>query len=83
MDNKFTVCGLVLIDEKVLLVRHTYGVAKGRILLPGGHVMSGEMPNAAAEREILEEAGVSTTAKSIISARFKPNEWLLVFEMDY
>ena len=83
MDNNFTVCGLVLIDGKILLVRHTYGVAKGRLLLPGGYVMSGEMQNAAAEREILEETGVYTAAKSIISARFKPNEWLLVFEMEY
>ena len=36
MNNKyFTVCGLLLIDGRVLLVRHTYGTAKDRILLPG------------------------------------------------
>ncbi len=39
MNNRhFTVCGLLLIDGRVLLVRHTYGTAEGRILLPGGYV---------------------------------------------
>lgn len=37
MNNKYyTVCGIVEIEGKVLLVRHTYGNAKDRILLPGG-----------------------------------------------
>ena len=50
MNNKyFTVCGLLLIDGRVLLVRHTYGTAKDRILLRGGYVQEGELPTAAAE----------------------------------
>ena len=40
----FTVCGIVEIDGKVLLVRHTYGSAKNRILCPGGYVEEGELP---------------------------------------
>ncbi len=36
--RQFTVCGFVLMEGKVLLVRHTYGTAEGRILLPGGYV---------------------------------------------
>jgi len=30
----FAVCGIVEMGGKILLVRHTYGTAKGRILVP-------------------------------------------------
>lgn len=81
--SKFTVCGVVLIEGRVLLVRHTYGVAKGRLLLPGGHCKSGEMPMAAVEREILEETGVKTAVRGLIGAQFQPDEWMMVFLLDY
>lgn len=84
MNNKYyTVCGIVEIEGKVLLVRHTYGNAKDRILLPGGFVHENELPTAAVEREILEETGVSARAKSIIAMQFKPEQWCTVFVMDY
>ncbi len=35
----FTVCGIVKIDGKIVLVRHTYGTAKNRILCPGGYIV--------------------------------------------
>ena len=37
-NNYFTVCGIVEINGKKLLVRYTYGTAEGRILVPGGYV---------------------------------------------
>lgn len=84
MNNKFyTVCGIVEIDGRVLLVRHTYGAAKDRILLPGGFVQENELPTAAAEREILEETGVRTKARSLMAMQFKPEQWCAVFIMDY
>ena len=84
MNNKYyTVCGIVEIDGKVLLVRHTYGTAKDRILLPGGYVMENELPTVAVEREILEETGIVTKAKSIIAMQFKPDQWCAVFETEY
>ncbi|MDE7288431.1 MAG: NUDIX hydrolase [Oscillospiraceae bacterium] len=84
MNNKFyTVCGITEINGKVLLVRHTYGAAKDRILLPGGYVSENELPTAAAEREIFEETGVKTTAKSLMAMQFKSNQWCAVFVMDY
>ena len=52
-NRYFTVCGIVEIDNKILLVRHTYGTAKDRILLPGGYVKEGEIPTVSAEREFL------------------------------
>ena len=84
MNNKFyTVCGITEINGKILLVRHTYGAAKDRILLPGGYVAENELPTAAAEREIFEETGVKTTAQSLMTMQFKSNQWCAVFVMDY
>lgn len=84
MNNKFfTVCGIAEIDGKVLLVRHTYGSAKDRILLPGGFVQEGELPTVAAEREIREETGVTAKTKSVLAIQFKPEQWCVVFVMDY
>lgn len=84
MNNKFyTVCGITEIDGKILLVRHTYGTAKDRILLPGGYVAENELPTAAVEREFLEETGVKISAKSIIAMQFKSDQWCAVFTADY
>ncbi len=84
MNNKYyTVCGIVEIESRVLLVRHTYGNAKDRILLPGGFVQENELPTVAIEREILEETGVTAKAKSIIAMQFKPEQWCAVFVMEY
>lgn len=84
MNNKFyTVCGITEIDGKILLVRHTYGAAKDRILLPGGFVAENELPTAAAEREILEETGVQAKAQSLMAVQFKSEQWCAVFIMDY
>ncbi|MGN0633235.1 MAG: NUDIX domain-containing protein [Oscillospiraceae bacterium] len=84
MNNRhFTVCGIVEISGKVLLVRHTYGIAKNRILLPGGFVKENELPTVAVQREIFEETGVTAKASSIIAMQFKPEQWCAVFVMDY
>lgn len=84
MNNKyFTVCGIVEINGKIMLVRHTYGTAKDRILVPGGYVQEGELPSKAIEREVLEETGVTANAKAVFAAQFKPEQWCVVFTMEY
>ena len=84
MNNKyFTVCGIVEINGKILLVRHTYGTAEGRILVPGGYVEEGELPSKAIEREVFEETGVTAKAKAVFSVQFKPEQWCIVFTMDH
>ena len=84
MNNKYyTVCGIVEIDGKILMVRHTYGSAEDRILLPGGYVQEGELSTKAAEREILEETGVIARAESVFSVQFMPEQWCVIFLMDY
>ena len=76
----FAVCG---IGGKILLVRHTYGTAKGRILVPGGYVMEGEMPDRAVEREIYEETGVVCKARSLAALEMRPERWCAVFIMEH
>ena len=79
----FAVCGIVEIDNKILFVRHTYGVAKDRILLPGGYVKENELPTFAIEREILEETNICCKAKDLFSMQFKSEQWCAVFTMEY
>lgn len=79
----FAVCGIVEADGKVLLVRHTYGTAKDRLLLPGGYVKEKEIPTKAIEREIFEETSVSCKVNSLYSMQFKSEQWCAVFKMDY
>ena len=82
-NKSFAVCGIVEIDEKILLVRHTYGTAKDRILLPGGYVKAGEIPTTAIEREILEETSVVCKVNELFSMQFKAEQWCAVFSMEY
>ncbi len=83
-NNKFfAVCGIVEIDGKILLVRHTYGTAKDRILLPGGYVKENELPTLAVAREIFEETDVDCKSNELYSMQFKSEQWCAVFTMDY
>lgn len=79
----FAVCGIVEIENKILLVRHTYGTAKDRILLPGGYVKENELPTTAIEREIFEETSVCCKVKELFSMQFKSEQWCAVFTMEY
>ena len=84
-ENKkcFAVCGILEIDSKIVLVRHTYGVAKDRLLLPGGYVKENELPTTAVEREIFEETGVVCKTKELYAMQFKSEQWCAVFMMEY
>lgn len=79
----FAASGLVIRDGKVLLVRHTYGSAKGKLLIPGGYCHVGELPEAAAIRECFEETGVHVSVVSLLAMRFSATSWYPVFIMKY
>jgi len=56
-------------EEKILLVRKTYG---NRWDIPGGYVDHGESPASACEREILEELSLNRTAKRLLVHDWAP-----------
>ena len=84
MSNKFyAVCGILEINGRILFVRHTYGPAKERILIPGGYLKEGELPSEAVKREIFEETGVIAEAGSVFAVQFRSEQWIIVFLLKY
>lgn len=61
--------GLIVKNNKVLLVKITYGVNKDHWMLPGGFVEEGETFEEAAIREVKEETGINARPKRLIGVR--------------
>ena len=78
-----SVAGVCLKDGKVLLARHTYGSGKGKLIIPGGNVRFGEMPEETLVREYLEETGVQVKAGHLLGIRFNDKDWYAVFAAEY
>ncbi len=78
-----SVGGIVMKGDQVLLVRHTYGAGKGRLIIPGGYVKLGETPQAAAIREVMEETAITAVPARLAGIRFNLKDWYAVFLMDY
>lgn len=78
-----SVAGAVIRDGRVLLVRHTYGAGKGRLIIPGGYLKIGETPQEAVVREVFEETGVTVRPDRIAGIRFNQKDWYAVFTAEY
>lgn len=78
-----SVCAVVLKDGKVLLARHTYGAGKGLYITPGGYLKNGESPEAAVQRELLEETGITATPTKLLAVRFSEQDWYAAFLAEY
>ena len=68
MDDhwRIGVAAAVVKDEKLLLVKHTYGDKKGLWALPGGYAKYGERLDEAATREVYEETRLETEVLDVI-----------------
>ena len=66
--------GLVLRGEEVLLVQRGIEPFKGAWAIPAGYQDAGESPVEAAEREILEETGVTVQAFMLLDLLWVPND---------
>lgn len=82
-NRKLSASCIVIKDNKVLVVKHTYGAAKGKYLIPGGFSENNEMPQKTAEREVLEETGVTVKANDLIAVRFTTQEVWTIFTAAY
>ena len=78
-----SVTAVVIRDGKVLLARHTYGPGKGLLIVPGGYLNYGEMPQEAIVREYLEETGVLIRPGELIGMRFNTKDWYAAFRAEY
>ena len=84
IDNyNFSVGCIVRKEDEVLLVRHTYGRAKGKLLIPGGFCHKNELPEEAAVREVFEETKVTAKLRRMAGIRCDRNTWYMLLEMDY
>ena len=75
--------GVCLKEGKVLLARHTYGSGNGKLIIPGGYVKFGEVPEETLVREYLEETGVRVKAGRLLGIRFSAKDWYAVFAAEY
>lgn len=78
-----SVAGVVIRNGCVLLARHTYGAGKGMLIVPGGFVESGETPQEAVRRELLEETGILVEPKEVVGIRFNAHDWYVAFAAEY
>lgn len=63
---------IVTSDGRVLMTRRQVGEGKLLWAFPGGEVESGEDALAAAEREVLEELGLTVRAVGVLGERVHP-----------
>lgn len=83
-DNyNFSVGCIVRKGNQVLLVRHTYGGANGKLLIPGGFCHENELPEETAVREVFEETHITAEVKRMVGIRCDKKTWYLLLEMDY
>ena len=78
-----SVAGVCIKDGKVLLGRHTYGSGNGKLIIPGGYLKFGEIPQETLAREFMEETGVTVKAGKMIGIRFSEKDWYTVFIAEY
>ena len=67
--NVTSVGGLVVRNERLLVVRMTYGGSRGRYMIPGGLLEPGETLDVAAAREVFEETTVVARPLGIAGLR--------------
>ena len=71
-DPKVGVGVAIVEDEKLLLVRRRMNPERGKWSLPAGYADQDEDPRETAEREALEETGLTVAVESLLDVFFNP-----------
>ena len=69
------VYGVIIKDDKILLVKKSRGAYKGKYDLPGGSIEHGEKPVETLKREIMEETGMTVQSYKILEANSAVVDW--------
>lgn len=80
-----TVNALIIKDNNILLMRRANtGWSDGLLCLPGGHVLPGESPRRAIQRELKEELGLTCPVSQLqiccVAARKDPGREQVAYE---
>lgn len=67
--------GLVINDNKILLIKKSGGPYDGKLDLPGGTIEFCEKPEDALKRELLEEVGIEVSEYELFDANSVAFEW--------
>ena len=70
------VYGLIIEDNKVLLVKKSRGAYTGKLDLPGGSIEHGEKPEETLKRELLEETNCNIKEYKLLDANSVVVEWM-------
>lgn len=67
--------GLIIKDEKILLIKKFGGPYDGKLDLPGGTIEFCERPEVALKRELMEEVGIEVVDCQLFDADSVAFEW--------
>ena len=67
--------GLIIKDDKIVLIRKNGGPYNGKLDLPGGTIEWGETPEIALIRELKEEVGIEVSDYELFDANSITFEW--------
>ena len=88
-DSSIGCGGVVFRDGKALLIQRGIEPGRGSWQIPGGYVEVDETIDAAAEREVLEEAGITARVTDVVGFRHaagtnpeRPANLYVVFRLD-
>lgn len=69
------VYGIIIKDEKIVLIKKNGGPYDKKLDLPGGSVEFGEKPEETLTRELLEEVGISGKKYELVDANSVVFQW--------
>lgn len=67
--------GIIINNDKIVLIRKARGGYKGKLDLPGGGIEHTEKPDAALRREIMEEAGIEIDGYYLLDVTATNIKW--------
>lgn len=74
--------GLILKDEKIVLIKKVGGPYDGKLDLPGGTIEWGETPEQTLIRELNEEVGINVIKYELFDANSITFEWIHKEELE-